>query len=392
MFGGILASSRTPLGLDFGSRSVRLLQLGCGKQEWAVAAAAEAALPADLPAQGPDRHTALVELLKGLLAQGGFRGRKVVSCLPSACVQYKSVRLPRMPDEEMRTAVEWEAKERMRPAHASANAGELIVQFYDAGEVRQGEEARQEIIVMAAEASAVTEHVAALRAAGLVPLAIDAAPSALARALARTGAALPGASTDSSAPEEEAPARFILDVGFGVSKVLIVRQGRIVFYKTIEIGGGRFDQTVATKLNLPLADAAHIRSSLRREEPAAASPPLFGSARRESVERAVFEALRPLVEELVREVGLCLRYYGVTFRGRRPEQVLLAGGEAGEPSLIKALTQEASLQVAPAQPLVAIDPALLLNQGVPAQSLAAWSVATGLCLRPPARQAQRRAA
>jgi hypothetical protein len=51
----------------------------------------------------------------------------------------------------------------------------------------------------------------------------------------------------------------------------------------------------------------------------------------------VFDATRSTMEELGREIGLCLRYYSVTFRGQRPNKLRLLGGEAADPMLLGVL-------------------------------------------------------
>ncbi|NJL31934.1 MAG: hypothetical protein HC898_10040 [Phycisphaerales bacterium] len=140
---------------------------------------------------------------------------------------------------------------------------------------------------------------------------------------------------------------------------------------------------MAGKLGIPLSEAIELRRRLMRQGAAGeGEQPLFGSSRRESIDRAVFEALRPLYSELATEVGLCLRYYSVTFRGRRPECVQLTGGEAGDPFLAKALEEELKISAIPAQPLIHTDLAEqnLLHEdqyGHPA----GWTAAVGLSMR-----------
>jgi type IV pilus assembly protein PilM len=258
-------------------------------------------------------------------------------------------------------------------------------QFFDAGEVRQGEELREEIILVAAQKAVVEEHLSLLLRCGLRPAAIDVVPGALARGV--------GAPKDA---EVDAPARVVLDVGYSSSKVLIVHHGRVIFFKLIDIGGQRLDQMVAQSLSLPEAEAADLRRQLQRLAggsggEGAAGEALFGSARREAIERAVFDAVRASAGDLTKEVSLCLRYYSVTFRGRRPEKLLLVGGEAREAQLAKALGEGAGIEVELADPAGGVDMAAVSPQGQPG-GLSEWAVAIGLALRGDLRQSKRSAA
>ncbi len=370
MFAGFLDRGRCPIGVDLGSHNIRLLQLSRRGDDVVALAAASAPQPVIEPGGDASQRIAAVALcIRKLLSGNGFAGRQAVACLSGEVIQYKNVRLPRMPAEELRSAAEWEATDRLKLVDGAA-----MVRYYDAGEVRQGEESREELILMAASTAAVETQMRMLTQAGLQPMALDVEPSALARALA-------GMDDDALANDAETPPRLILDVGFSASKVVIIRQGRIVFYKPIDIGGHKFDQAIAKHLNLDVAQAAELRrrviSEVQGQDKDAV---LFGSSRRDEMQRAVFEAMRPVAAELAREVGLCLRYYSVTFRGKRPEVAWLTGGEAGEPNLARVLTEDAALQVRQAAPLAHVDRSRtpLIQGDLP---FSEWSVAAGLSLR-----------
>ena len=133
-------TSHTPIGIDVGTHRLRAIQLAGSPQSRRVIAAASVVLPANLPLHGPQRVSGLSAILTQLLKQNSFRGREVVSCLPVTQMQYKNLRVPRMPDEELATAVAWEARDRLQLGNKQA-----CIQFFNAGEVRQGEELRRHI-------------------------------------------------------------------------------------------------------------------------------------------------------------------------------------------------------------------------------------------------------
>ncbi len=362
-----LEKSRCPIGLEVGGKTVRALQLARRGEGYRVMSAGCSVLPGELPATGKEREEAVEAAIRQVLGQGEFFGKQVVSCLPAHQVQYKNLRLPRMPHEELSAAVEWEATDRLQ-----LGADQAVVQFFNAGEVRQGDELRQEVILMAAPRTMIEDHARMLLRCGLHPTAIDAVPAALARAL-----------TPPADVGPDAPARLILDVGHSTSKVLVSRQGKVLFFKLIDLGGGKFDQAVATRLGVSAQEAGELRRRLMRQGSAGeGDQPMFGSSRRESIDRAVQEALRPLYGELATEVGLCLRYYSVTFRGRRPEHLELAGGESCEATLMKVLEEELKVTVQPGSPLHEADLAQLsLLSDDKDTHHAAWAVCAGLSMR-----------
>lgn len=374
MFGGLRNNHVCPIGVDWGAHSVKMLQLDRRDGATKVIGAASRTIPADMPKQGPERVKRMAELLGALHKDGGFEGRRVVSCLPATSVQYKNLRLPRMPETEIRAAVEWEASDRLRLSPEA-----MRLEYYDAGEVRQGEEVREEIILLAAPHAMIEEHLDSLLAAGLKPEAIDAVPGAIARCFA-------GASTD-----PECPASAFVDIGLSSTKVLISRGGRVVFFKLIEIGGGKLDETLAKHLSLTPADAAEIRRK-RRNGGDAGDGVAADPARGQAVDRAIFEAIRSIAGDLAKELSLCMRYYSVSFRGRRPETIQLVGGESYDPNLAKVLAEELSIPCEPASPLRGIDVSRSAELAAVENAHSEWAVATGLSLRKPAGAARKGAA
>ncbi len=357
--------ARCPIGVDFGAHTLRAVQLRPlgppgAQRRFALHAKAAVTLPTDTPASGAGRVEALARALHELLGSASFAGRSIVASLPASAISYKNLRLPQMPPDELAAAVEWEALDRLRSGEAGkgeAVVGGMHLQFFDAGEVRQGEDSRQEIILLAAPSAKVHEVLDATVRAGGTPTAIECVPSALARCLSHGEELKP-----------DAEAQVLLDVGYSSTKVLVVRSGRVVFFKLIDLGGRQFNDAVAKKLRLSPADAAETRRQPMSGDQGAAV----------GVQRAVFDAVRPLMADLAREVSLCLRYYSVTFRGRRPERAFVVGGEAGDPCLVKVLQEESGVAVVGEQE----------SQGaMPGQGVAGlngqWMVAAGLSMRPP---------
>ena len=365
MIQAMTRKSAMPIGVDIGAHAVRLLQFAAGASGLTIVAAASHPLPAGLTLRDERYHEAVAEALQSALSRAGFRGRRVVSALPAAAVGVKSVRMPAMPDRELEQAVRFEAAERM-PSDKPR-----IVQYLKAGEVQQGADTRQEVLLLAADEAFIEAHVLALTTCGLRPLAIDAIPTALARAVTTRA--------DLNPRGGEPAAKVLLDLGHATTNVLVVRGGRVLFYKAVDIGGEALDKAVARQLRLAPADAKAARRAALDPSPPAAEP---GGADRPGA--AVWEALSPTLAELGKEVALCLRYYGVTFRGARPARGLAVGGLSGSPRLVAELSAAAGLELRVHDPLAAMDP------GSAAETIAgdgaAWAVAAGLSLRGGRRQ------
>ena len=88
-----------------------------------------------------------------------------------------------------------------------------------------------------------------------------------------------------------------------------------------------------------------------------------------------------VAEELVREISLCFRYYSVTFRGKRVERAILAGGGAYENILLDVLKRRLAVEVEVAEPLRGFD-IMNLNLNSDTRGLfCEWAVAVGLSMK-----------
>jgi hypothetical protein len=86
------------------------------------------------------------------------------------------------------------------------------------------------------------------------------------------------------------------------------------------------------------------------------------------------------MEQLARELSLCLRYYSVTFRGQRPSRVRLIGGEAVDPQLHLILGAGLTVPVESGRPLHNVNTSNMRPSDRRGY-MSEWTVAFGLSLK-----------
>ncbi len=361
MFGCLRRQKRGAIALDVGSEGVKLLQLTHSDGRCRVLAAGRGAFDPPPGAGDPQRRRQLaVQAVRELLQTGRFRGRRVVSCLRTDELAVKNVRLPQMPEQELRRAVLWEARERF----GFEVDGERL-HYLRAGQVRQGGQMREEVILIAAAPDTLAGHLDMLSEMHLSPLHIGAEPVALLRAYRRR----------LRRAEDESTVSVLVDVGLGGARVVVARGQQALLIKSIELGGRTFNEAVGQALGLSYAEAAHLRRRRAfRSRPSGEQMPA------DQVEWSIFDAVRGSVEALAREISLCLRYCSVTFRGLRPAEITLTGGEAYDPAVAKLLGQCLDCRCVVGRPLEGVEISGV-DLGEDRRSvLTEWSVATGLAL------------
>jgi type IV pilus assembly protein PilM len=353
-----------PIGVDIGSDSVKLLQMEIVENTLAVIAAARRQLPISARSDDlADRTAAAAELIRQMIRQNPFSSRRIVAALPREIVHVKNLRLPLMPIDELQSAIEFEAKNIFpfdpRDAH---------LRFLHAGEVRQGVDARQEVIVLAAKRSEIDTFVCQLHRCGAVIESLDFEPAAIYRSVERF----------IRRREDEQDVQVLVDIGGTRTQVVIGRGDHISFYKPIEIGGQHLRDAVSRKLGITVDEAQALRRRLIEAGGTAQASP--DEVRRDPVRQAVFDATRSIMESLANEVSLCLRYHSVTFRGHRPTKLRIVGGEASDLQLLSVFNAAIPIPTEAGRPLHSVDTSRMRpidRRGF----MSEWTAAFGLSLK-----------
>jgi len=362
--------ARWPIALDIGADSINMLQLGEAGGALIARACGQWQFPA-VVADAEQRREMAIAAVRDILRRSDFKGRRSVSMLSGEELSIKNIRIQQLPVAEMDKALLWEAKDRF--------AFEVVpdrLKHINAGQVRSGSEVRNEIIMLAAREETIEAHLSMLDEMGLQPEHILAEPLALFRMAKRSLRRQADADTVS----------VVLDLGAGGTRVIVARGRQIVFVKAIEIGGRGFNEAVADQLNLDLADARELRARVMQEH----AKTLGGSRKsdhedpekdRTDVDWTIRDAVRGKVEELAREVTLCLRYCSVTFRGLRPNTVLLSGGEVYDPAVTELLGDNLGVECSLALPLRGVDVSRVMLGMGRRTPMCEWAVCSGLAMR-----------
>jgi type IV pilus assembly protein PilM len=225
------------------------------------------------------------------------------------------------------------------------------------------------VILMAVPVERIRSHLDMLAEARLRPLHIEAEPLALFRAYQRF----------LRRAADESHVSVIVDIGLACTRVVVARGATTILVKTVGLGGHKLNESVAKELGLNYEEASHFRRRLGDQK----SPQdLAGSQDAgERVEWSVLDAIRGQAEELAREISLCLRYCSVTFRGLRPAQMTLTGGESYDPALVKLLDEGLDFECVMGEPLRGVDLGTAAMGSDRRGLLTEWSVAAGLALR-----------
>ncbi len=342
--------ARTPVGLDIGAGAVKVVELARARDGYRIVRLASVPTPVGALLEGavsdPEK---LGGAIRSALEEAGIRHRRVVTALGSRAAVVREIQVPEMPEEELRSAVRFEA-ERYLPVSGEG----LRVDYQVVEEVQEGSRKRLSVLFAAARAEVVDGVVQALQVAGLGAEVLEVTTFALARVFRQESM--------------EGPV-LIADIGADTTDVLIVHGDRLHLSRTLHAGGNTLTRAVAAALDLE----PNVAEAVKEEK---ATAPSSGATVEGPTAARVAEAISPVLADIVTELRRSAEFFLARSGGREIRKVLLAGGTARIPNLAAFFAEELGLPVEvgdvfryypPERPIAGAGPA--------------FAVATGLALR-----------
>lgn len=359
---GLVNKAGSPIGIDFGARALRALQLapGDGRQ---VIAAARLETPEPLLDDEAGRLRYQMEALPELIKKGGFKGKRAASCVPATRTFVQNIAAPRTPGLSVTEVVKGQLQQA-----TGMDPGGLVVRHHEIGEATRGEQKCVETLCVAMPRSVVTEQMRALKRAKLDAVGIHCQHAAMVHAFRGFEA-------------KKERATLYVDLGFGTVKAAIACGGEVVVAKTM--------RAPAYGASTPAPDMA--ATPKEEEMPALLRVGAGGSGGtpiRDAEPGATQQDDRVAdVDTLVDELGLAVRYFGAITANAGGEPIgrcVFVGGGAGDLELCTRLARSLRLPAQAGDPLSAYGwptkhhaPGVEAGAGKPE-----WAVALGLCLAP----------
>ena len=281
-----------PIGVDLGSRSIKLIQFSGDQSRIVDAVRWELPLDDEAAESTDQRWQAIGNALRRAREGRNFRGREAVVCLGAPGVV--RAKHSRGQGPKPGNSAVGESRSR-RPNPVSGRRGRDT--FFGAARCRQGETTRREVVLLACHKPVIERLLGVVVECGLEPQAIDVEPAAVLRCYAK----------QFRRDDDQNQRALFAHIGSSGTIVVIAKGADALFIKYIDVGGRQMDESVARHLDMTLGEA----SALRRHN---------GDRRVDQqdpeITRSVAEAVRPVVERLANELSLCARYHSVTFRGQ----------------------------------------------------------------------------
>jgi len=292
--------ARGIIGLDIGTTAVRAAELR-GKEPATLVRFAQLSMPPGAMVAGEiaDRD-AVAAVIRDLWRRGEFKPKQVAIAVANQNVIVRQVELPRMEEEDLRGALRFQVQDHIPIPIDDAHLDSLILDLFMSEEGAD----MMRVLAVAAQKEMISAFVDVVQRAGLEPASIDVAPLVTLRSLVDPMPAIEGA--------REAEA--IVDIGGGVTNVLVHEAGTPRFVRILAAGGNDITAALVSELGLTVEDAEAQKYSTALQSEGAPIDP--------GVPTIIEQRARAFIDDVRRSI----EYYQSQPDGTKITRVLLTGG------------------------------------------------------------------
>jgi len=347
MFG--LGGSKTIVGLDIGSSSIKLVELKKGRGGITVTNMGMEPLASDIVVDSMIVDSGSVaSAITKLFTEFNIKAKAVATSVSGHSVIVKpNVKMPAMSDGELSDVIQQEAAQYIPFDIADVNIDFQILNDESLGP-------QMDVLLVAVKKDKILNYTNVLSLAGKAPAVVDIDAFALQNCYEYN--------YEPSANSTVA----LLNLGASVMNINIVKGSTPLFTRDVSVGGHQYTDSLQKELDLSFDDAEALK---------------LGHKVGTVSEDAKLPILQQVTEIIVLEIQKTFDFFRATAAGEHIERIYLAGGSSKVPGLIEALRQEFSLPVEVMNPFQKVEPPVGAGAELVEQNAAQLAVAVGLALR-----------
>lgn len=314
------------IGLDIGTSAVRAAQIARTKGGVSLVAFGQVALQPGAVIDGEIRDPGPVsEAISQLWKRAKLRSKNAVIGVANQRVVVRQVDLPFLEEKEFRSSLRYQVADHIPMPVDTAELDFQILEDY----MTEEQEHMMRVLLVAAETEMIESFLSTVSAAGVNPAGVDLAPFAVARAVS------PAARGEMGVAGAEA----VVDIGAGVTNIIVHHNGEARFVRILLVGGDDPTVSLSEALDLTYEEA----EAMKLDMGGMVGPP------------EAQQVIAGRVETLVDEIRGSLDYYSSQEDSEPLTSLIVTGGGSLTPGLIPQLEQTMGLQAEPGRPLTELD-------------------------------------
>jgi type IV pilus assembly protein PilM len=348
-------------GLDISDLSLKFLMLRKRGKKFSVASFGESQIEPGIIEGGEVKdEEKLAKIVKE--ATKKVKTKYVVACLPEEKAFLQVIKMPMMPEEDLKSAIVFEAENYIPlPVNEVYLDCEVVPPVYNHLK-------HLDVLLAAIPKRTVDPYLRVLKKAGLKPVAFEIESLAIARALIEN--------QTTNYPV------LIIDLGATRTSFVIFAGKSVRFTTSIPVSGIHFTELIAKNLRISFEKAEKLKIIHGLKE--GLKIKLGEKTAIEKVKGKIFEALIPALVDLVQQIKKYIDYYqahaylsGLPPDGKRIHKLILSGGGANLKGLKEFLELELKIPVEIGNPWINIGEV----KNFPKENSLSFATAIGLALR-----------
>lgn len=304
----LFGKPKSCLGVDIGTSNIKIVQLLPEKDKFILET--YGIVNVSYQIANKDSNLAVnqtAEILKNLIKKSGATSSRVVSSLPNSVVFTSVIEMPKIPEDELKEAIEYEAKKYVPlPLEEIALSWSVIDQKAgkitkdtNLGTFNKSDSTKSKILLTAVPTVVIDNYLKVFELAGLEPDALEIEALSLIRSLIGN----------------ESKIILLVDIGAKNTSINLVDGGYLRLSKNLSVGGDTVTTSIAQSLNVNFARAEQFKKD-------------FGlSAQGQQIP----QMMRPILDIIKNEAQQLIGIF--ESRGERIDKILLSGGGAKLPHL-----------------------------------------------------------
>jgi len=344
--------SKSLIGIDIGSHSIKLLELTRSGSGAKLVRFAYVPLPPEAIVQGSFMNApAISEAIREAYDKAGFKAKDVAASVSGHSVIVKRISLPRQSAEELSETIRWEAEQ-----YIPFDINEVHLDYQILQEATVDDQ--MDVLLVAAKKDLIDDYTSVITESGLNLAVMDVDAFALGNMY----------EFNYDIPEDKAVA--LVNIGASVININVITNKIPIFTRDITSGGNHYTEEVQKSLGISFEEAEQIKIGGGND-----------AAGTDVVPQEVEDAMREVSETLLGEIQRSLEFYRATTSDIPIAKVALAGGSAHVPGLDKLFEERVEVPFEIIDPLARVD----IGSGVDEERVKelgpALGVAIGLGLR-----------
>ncbi|MGE5393015.1 MAG: type IV pilus assembly protein PilM [Candidatus Saccharibacteria bacterium] len=300
---------KSHLGVDIGTSNIKIVQLRPQGEEFILETYGIANVAFQIASKDSAQAVAqTAEILRNLLKKAGANTDKIAASLPNSVVFTSVIELPKIPEEEMKAAIEFEAKKYVPlPLEEVSLTWSLIQEKRqkvnldtNLGSVgKTPDNSKNKILLTAVPTVVVENYKKVFEMAGLEPYALEIEAISLIRSLVN----------------EDDKTVIMVDMGAKNTSINLVDDGYLRFSKNLTVGGDTVTNSIAQSLSVNFMRAEQFKKD-------------FGLSPQG---QQIPQVMRPVLDIIKNEAVQLISLF--ESKGNRVDQILLSGAGAKLPGL-----------------------------------------------------------